>query len=149
MKKLQAHLKAVSKELGKITKKIEQVAAQVAKHAKVKPAPKKKAVKKAAAKKVNKAAAKKVKKAAPKKATAKKATAKKATLKKAAPKKATKKLTVLESVYDVVSRARGGATIAQLKQKTGLNPRQLSNALYKLSTRGKIVAKSRGVYVKK
>jgi predicted Rossmann fold nucleotide-binding protein DprA/Smf involved in DNA uptake len=69
--------------------------------------------------------------------------------KKAAPKKSAKKLTVLDAVYDVVRRARNGATIAQLKQKTGLNPRQLSNALYKLSTRGKIFAKSRGVYIKK
>ncbi len=122
MKNLQAQLKAVSKELGKLSKQVEKVAAQVAKQAKAKPAPKKKA-------------------------TAKKA--KKKAAKKAAPKASAKKMTVLEAVYDVVRRARSGATIAQLKQKTGLNPRQLSNALYKLSTRGKIGAKSRGVYVKK
>ncbi len=126
MKILQVQLKAVSKELGKLSKQVEKVAAQVAKQAKAKPAPKKKAVKKAAAKK-----------------------AKKAAPKKAAPKKTSKKSTVLDSVYDVVRRARSGATIAQLKLKTGLNPRQLSNALYKLSTRGKIIAKSRGLYVKK
>jgi hypothetical protein len=36
-----------------------------------------------------------------------------------------------------------------LKAKTGLNPRQLSNALYKLSKKGTIVAKSRGLYVQK
>jgi predicted Rossmann fold nucleotide-binding protein DprA/Smf involved in DNA uptake len=131
MKKLHAQLTTVFKELGKLSRKIEKVAEQVAKKAEAKSAPKKKAVKKAAAKKA--------KKAAPKKAASK----------KAAPKKAAKKSTVLDSVYDVVRRARNGATIAQLKQKTGLNPRQLSNALYKLSTRGKIVAKSRGVYVKK
>ena len=124
MKNLQVQLKAISKELGKLSKQVEKVAAQVAKQAKA--APKKKAVKKAAAKK-----------------------AKKATAKKAAPKTSAKKSTVLDSVFDVVRRARNGATIAQLKLKTGLNPRQLSNALYKLSTRGKIVAKSRGVYVKK
>jgi predicted Rossmann fold nucleotide-binding protein DprA/Smf involved in DNA uptake len=122
MKNLQAQLKAVSKELGKLSKQVEKLSAQVAKQAKVKPAAKKKA--------------------APKKA-------KKAAAKKAAPKKSAKKLTVLDAVYDVVRRARSGATIAQLKQKTGLNPRQLSNALYKLSTRGKIFAKSRGVYIKK
>ncbi len=126
MKKLQVQLKAVSKELGKLSKQVEKLAAQVAKQAKVKPAAKKKAVKKTAAKK-----------------------AKKAAPKKAAPKKTSKKSTVLDSVYDVVRRARSGATIAQLKLKTGLNPRQLSNALYKLSTRCKIVDKSRGVYVKK
>ncbi|MDJ0802298.1 MAG: hypothetical protein QNI89_15635 [Desulfobacterales bacterium] len=122
MKNLQAQLKAVSKELGKLSKQVEKVAAQVAKQAKAKPAPKKKA----AAKKAKKTAAK-----------------------KAAPKTGAKKMTVLDAVYDVVRRARSGATIAQLKLKTGLNPRQLSNALYKLSTRGKIVAKARGIYVKK
>ena len=127
MKKLQVQLKAVAKELGKLSKQVEKVAAQVAKQAEAKPAPKKKAVKKAAASKA--------KKAAPKK--------------KAAPAKAAKRSTVLDAVFDVVRRARNGATIAQLKEKTGLNPRQLSNALYKLSTRGKIAAKSRGVYVKK
>ena len=126
MKKLQVELKAVAKELGKLSKQVEKVAAQVAKQAEKKPAakPKKKAAKKAAPQK-----------AAPKK--------------KAAPAKAAKKTTVLDAVYDVVRRARSGATIAQLKEKTGLNPRQLSNALYKLSTRGIIAAKSRGVYIKK
>ncbi len=122
MKNLQAQLKAVSKELGKLSKQVEKVAAQVAKQAKAKPAPKKKA----AAKKAKKTAAK-----------------------KAAPKTGAKKMTVLDAVYDVVRRARSGATIAQLKLKTGLNPRQLRNALNKLSTRGKIVAKARGIYVKK
>ncbi|MDJ0667478.1 MAG: hypothetical protein QNJ61_09370 [Desulfobacterales bacterium] len=123
MKKLQDQLKAISKELGKLGKQVEKVAAQVAKQAKVKPAAKKKVAKKAAAKK-----------AAPK---------------KAAVKKTAKKSTVLDAVYDVVRRSRNGATIAQLKQKTGLNPRQLSNALYKLSTRGKIEAKQRGLYIVK
>ena len=99
MKKLQDQLKAISKELGKLGKQVEKVAAQVAKQAKVKPA--------------------------------------------------AKKSTVLDAVYDVVRRSRNGATIAQLKQKTGLNPRQLSNALYKLSTRGKIEAKQRGLYIVK
>jgi lambda repressor-like predicted transcriptional regulator len=59
------------------------------------------------------------------------------------------KPTVLETVFDVVRRSRKGVTIATLKEKTGLEARQLSNALYKLSKRGQVVAKSRGVYVKK
>ncbi len=123
MKKLQDQVKAVTKELAKLTKKVEKLQQQVAKAA---AAPKKPAAKKTA------------KKAAPKK-------------KKAAPAKTPgdKKPTVLEAVYDVVRRARNGATIAKLKEKTGLTPRQLSNALYKLSTRGMIEAKARGVYVKK
>ena len=86
---------------------------------------------------------------------AKKAPAKKAAAKKpAAPKKkaapvAAKTDTVLDQVFDVVRRSRNGATIAKLKDKTGLSARQLSNALYKLSKRGKIESVARGQYVKK
>jgi predicted Rossmann fold nucleotide-binding protein DprA/Smf involved in DNA uptake len=57
--------------------------------------------------------------------------------------------TVLDTVYDVIKRSRKGVTVAQLKEKTNLNARQLSNALYKLSKKGKVYAKSRGLYVKK
>ena len=51
-------------------------------------------------------------------------------------------------VFDVIRRSRNGATIANLKSKTQLESRQLSNALYKLSKKGKIKSKSRGVYIK-
>jgi len=57
--------------------------------------------------------------------------------------------TVLDSVYDVIKRTKKGVTVAQLKQKTDLDTRQLSNALYKLSKKGQVYAKSRGLYVKK
>jgi membrane protein involved in colicin uptake len=176
MKKLKEQLKAVSKELVKFSKKVEAAAAKVEKLMKAeakKATAKKAATKKAAAKKApakkkpaKKAAAKKpaAKKTVAKKTTAKKPAAKKTVAKKtaakkpaakkkvtkAAPKKpAAKKATVLDAVFDVIGKSSNGATIAQLKQKTGLSPRQLSNALYKLSTRGKIVAQSRGLYVKK
>jgi len=57
--------------------------------------------------------------------------------------------TVLDSVYDVIKRAKKGVTVAQLKEKTNLDARQLSNALYKLSKKGQVYAKSRGLYMKK
>ena len=57
--------------------------------------------------------------------------------------------TVLDRVYDVIKRTKKGVTVAQLKQKTNLDARQLSNALYKLSKKGQVYAKSRGLYVKK
>jgi len=57
--------------------------------------------------------------------------------------------TVLDSVYDIIKRSRKGVTVAQLKEKTKLDARQLSNALYKLSKKGEVYAKSRGLYVKK
>ena len=57
--------------------------------------------------------------------------------------------TVLDAVFDVIKRTKKGVTVAQLKQKTNLDARQLSNALYKLSKKGQVYAKSRGLYVKK
>lgn len=57
--------------------------------------------------------------------------------------------TVLKTVYDAIKRSKNGATVAQLKQRTKLDARQLSNALYKLSKKGQVYAKSRGLYVKK
>ena len=57
--------------------------------------------------------------------------------------------TVLDTVYDTIKRNKKGVTVVQLKQKTKLDARQLSNALYKLSKKGQVYAKSRGLYVKK
>jgi hypothetical protein len=76
----------------------------------------------------------------------KKVVRKVAVRKKAAPAKG---ITVLDSVYGVIKRSKKGATIATLKTKTGLDSRQLSNALYKLSKKRLVYAKSRGLYVKK
>jgi predicted Rossmann fold nucleotide-binding protein DprA/Smf involved in DNA uptake len=56
---------------------------------------------------------------------------------------------MLDSVLDIIKRTKKGVTVAQLKEKTQLNARQLSNALYKLTKKGKIQTKSRGLYVKK
>lgn len=56
--------------------------------------------------------------------------------------------TVLDSVFEAIKRSRSGISIAQLKQKTDLGDRQLSNALYKLTKKGMVHAKSRGVYVR-
>ena len=72
--------------------------------------------------------------------------AKKAANKKAAP---AKPLSLLDTVFNAVKRTRKGITVARLKEKTRFNDRQISNALYKLSKQGKIIAKARGLYVKK
>ncbi len=57
--------------------------------------------------------------------------------------------TVLDTVFDAIKRSKNGATVAQLKQRIKLDARQLSNALYKLTKKGQVHAKSRGLYVKK
>ena len=81
----------------------------------------------------------------------KKSTAKKPAVKKTAAKKtaAAGGKTVLDTVYDAIKRSKKGVTVAQLKTKTQLDARQLSNALYKLSKKGMVQAPSRGLYLKK
>ncbi len=69
---------------------------------------------------------------------------------KAAVKKpAAAQVTVLSSVLSIVKRSKNGVAIAKIKEKINLSPRQLSNALYKLSKSGRIASKERGVYIAK
>lgn len=135
MKKVQTQLKTVAKTLAGLAQKLEQLNQLLGAAPAAKAAPAKKkaapAKKKAAPKK--KAAAKK--KAAPKSAPAAKPAA-------------AGKDTVLDTVMGVIDKSRDGADIASLKSKTGLESRQLSNALYKLTKKGMIKSKSRGVYIK-
>ncbi|MBW1746901.1 MAG: hypothetical protein JRF45_00320 [Deltaproteobacteria bacterium] len=148
MKKIKDPLKTIAKSLLSLSKKVEKIAKQADALMPSKPVP---AAKKAVAKKTV------AKKTAPKKAVAKKAVAKKTVAKKTAAKKKPpaakvappKQLAVLDSVFDSIKRAKKGVTVAQIKEKLDLNAKQLSNALYKLSKKGKIEAKSRGLYFKK
>ena len=132
MKKVKDQLKTIAKSLLSLSMKVEKIAEKVDALRSVKPAP---AAKKAVAKKTPE-----------KKAVAKKAVTKKTPAKKAAP---TKQLTVQDAVFDTIKRTKKGVTVAQLKEKLDLNAKQLSNTLYKLSKKGKIEAKSRGLYFKK
>ncbi len=118
MKNIQIQLKTLSKSLVSLSKQVERITKQVNK---LQPA----------------------KKAAP--AKRKKVVRKAAARKKTAPARGQ---TVLAKVYGVISRSPKGATIAALKTKTGLDSRQLSNALYKLSKKRRVRAKSRGLYVR-
>lgn len=119
-KKAQAQLQGIVKSLAALIQKVEKLIAQ---------APAAKAAPKAAAKAT-----------APKKAKARK----KAEEQPAAD----KKLSVLDAVLDAVKRSKNGASVAKLREKTGLSARQLSNALYKLTKKGSIKAEARGIYVK-
>ena len=122
MKKIKAQLKTLSKSLATLSKQVEKITDQVDK-------------------------LKAPQKAVPaKKTVAKKKVVKKAAAKKAAP---AKQETMLDSVFDIIKRTKKGVTVAQLREKTKLDSRQLSNALYKLTKKGIIQTKSRGLYVKK
>ena len=127
MKKIKAQLKTLSKSMAAISKQVEKITNQVDKlQAPKKAAPAKKAV--------------------AKKKVAKKKVAQKAAAKKTAP---AKQITMLDAVFDVIKRTKKGVTVTQLREKTKLDSRQLSNALYKLTKKGAIQTKSRGLYVKK
>jgi len=141
MKNVQTELTAITAALASLAKQVERLATTVEKGTAV-AAPVKKA--KAPAKK-EKPKAKQTQRALKKRA-----------VKKAAPKKekanasaAPKGQSMLDTIFGMVSRSRKGITVAQLKKRTGLENRQVSNALYKLSTRGKIETIARGVYIKK
>lgn len=148
MKDVQKELLTISTALSSLVKQVEKMA-QAIENGGGKAAPAKKAkapVKaKARAKKV-KAPAKKAK-AAPKKTAAKKASPA-AAAKAKLPAKG-KGPTMLDSIFGMISRSRKGITVERLKKKTGLEDRQVSNALYKLTKKNKIETLSRGVYVKK
>ena len=124
MKKLQDLLKSISKSLVALSKQVEKISSQAGRLQPAKPA--KPAKKKAPAKKAKTSSIKNSKKAV-----------------------GGKHMTVIDSIFEVIKRSRKGATIVTLKEKTGFDSRQLSNALYKLSKRGMIVSKTRGVYMKK
>jgi len=97
----------------------------------------------------NKKVSKVVKAAKPKAVKPKAAKPKAVQPKVAAKKSAAVPGTVLSSVLSTVKRSKNGVAIAKIKEKTGLSPRQLSNALYKLSKSGKITSKERGIYIAK
>jgi uncharacterized protein YoxC len=146
MKKLKDQLKSISKSLTSLSKQVEKITNQVDKlqAKKTSSTPKKAAPKKAAPKKTA------PKKTAPKKTAPKKTAPKKTAPDKKAPKKVPlKPSTVIDAILDAVHKAQEGITISQLKEKTEFNAKQLSNALYKLTKKGKIGTASRGVYVKK
>ena len=106
MKKIKAQLKTLSKSLVTLSKQVEKITNQVDKlQVPPKTVPAKKKV-------------------------AKKKVAKKAEATKAAP---AKQVTMLDAVFDAIKRTKKGVSVAQIKEKTKLNSRQLSNALYKLT----------------
>lgn len=152
MKDVQKELVAISTTLSSLVQQMEKIAKAIEKESgKAAPAKKAKAVKKAKAPAKKAKAATKKAKAAPQKKAAKKKAAKKAA---PAPAKANATAaaggkTMLDSIFRMISRSRSGITVERLKKRAGLEARQVSNALYKLTQKGKIETLSRGLYIKK
>ena len=150
MKKLQDQLKSISKYLVSLSKQVGKVADRLNKLQSSKTTSSVKKKKKVTVK--AKPAAKKVtvkSKPAAKKAKVKAKPATKKAKTSKTKKTPGKEKTVLDTVFEAIKRSGNGVSIDKLKEKTGLISRQLSNALYKLTKKGNIKSKGRGLYVKK
>lgn len=144
MKKLMKDLDKISKTLSELTEKVEKMADAIEKEPVLAKPVKKTAAKKKAAPKATK------KKAAPKKkVSAKKKAAPKVPGSTKADKEENDTGSMLDKIYGLIGNGPEGTTVAEIKEKSGLAPRQVSNTLYKLTKKGLIDTVSRGVYVKK
>ncbi len=56
---------------------------------------------------------------------------------------------LLKTVFDTIKQNQDGISKSKLVQLTGLSSKQITNQIYKLTKRGAITAKKRGVYVAK
>ena len=127
MKNLIKNLRAASKDLKALSKKVDKIIVEVGKLEK----PKAKAVKAKSAKKTV-AKAKPVKKVIVKKTTAKK----------------TVKLTAADTLFGIIKRYKKGVDVATLMEKTGFNRRKIYDNVKLLKKQGKIKSSGIGVYVK-
>ena len=127
MKNLTKNLRAASKDLKALSKKVDKIIVEVGKLEK----PKAKAVKAKSAKKTV-AKAKPVKKVIVKKTTAKK----------------TVKLTAADTLFGIIKRYKRGIDVATLMEKTGFNRRKIYDNVKLLKKQGKIKSSGIGVYVK-
>ena len=127
MKNLIKNLRAASKDLKALSKKVDKIIVEVGKLEK----PKAKAVKAKSAKKTV-AKAKPVKKIVAKKTTAKK----------------TVKLTAADTLFGIIKRYKKGVDVATLMEKTGFNRRKIYDNVKLLKKQGKIKSSGIGVYVK-
>jgi len=127
MKNLIKNLRAASKDLKALSKKVDKIIVEVGKLEK----PKAKAVKAKSAKKTV-AKAKPVKKVIVKKTIAKK----------------TVKLTAADTLFGIIKRYKKGVDVATLMEKTGFNRRKIYDNVKLLKKQGKIKSSGIGVYVK-
>jgi len=121
-------LQAVSRELTKLVKQTEKLAAELGKAER----PKAKSVKKTAKAKI-----------VTKKATVKAA---KNALKVPAKKKAVQ-ITATDQVLNIINRSKIGVDTAALMKKTGFNQKKVRNILQRTYKQGKIKRVEKGIYV--
>jgi len=122
MKNLMKNLRAASKDLKALSKKVDQIIAEVGKLEKLK--------------------AKAVKAKSAKKPVAKAKPVKKVVAKK------TVNLTAADNLFGIIKRYKKGIDVATLMKKTGFNRRKIYDNVKILKKRGKIKVAGIGVYVR-
>jgi len=55
--------------------------------------------------------------------------------------------TAMDAVYKIIEKSKRGATTTNIREKTGLDEKQIWNAINRLKTQKKIKSARRGVYV--
>ncbi len=121
MNQLKKNLKAVAKDLKKLTEKAEKMIKQLGKPEKAR-----------AAKKPKPKPKPKAKAKAPRKAVAKKAT----------------RVSASETVLSAIKNSRKGVNTVALRKKTGFEGRKIGDIIYRLKKEGKIKSERKGIYVK-
>jgi polyhydroxyalkanoate synthesis regulator phasin len=56
-------------------------------------------------------------------------------------------MTSSDMVLDIIKRFRKGVSFAQVQERTGFEEKKLRNIIFRLHKMGKIVRKSRGIYI--
>jgi hypothetical protein len=54
--------------------------------------------------------------------------------------------TAMDTVLAIIQRAHEGATVVEIKAKTGFDDKKIRNIIFRLTKLGRIVRKARGVY---
>lgn len=55
--------------------------------------------------------------------------------------------TALDQVFNVIKKAKNGATFSDIQSKTGFEDKKIRNIIFRLNKLGKIARKRRGVYI--
>ncbi len=55
--------------------------------------------------------------------------------------------TLFDTVFGIIRRSKKGVTLGTIREKTGLDDKQIQNCIYKAKKHGMIKNKARGVYL--
>lgn len=130
MNQLKNDLQAISKALGQLTKKTEQMTKRLERLEKSPKAKKPKRARRGPGR-------------PPKKKVARKSSVKTATVRRKSS-----GTTAIDALLKLINRSRKGVRIEELRRKTGMGENNLRVSLYRLKKRGEIKNAGKGIYIK-